>query len=69
MKAQIETLRLEEPETAEKLKDFVFNSCDIDQEWAKGPIPLDEIKFYPGSQKGPDPEDDPEHYSQWFVKN
>ena len=31
---------------------------------------IDEIvKFYPGSDKGPLPEDDPEAYSKWFVSN
>jgi hypothetical protein len=30
---------------------------------------MDEIKFYPGSDKGPAPEDDPETYSRWFVEN
>jgi hypothetical protein len=32
-------------------------------------IPDDEIKFYPGSHKGPEPEDDPDSYSRWFFQN
>ena len=28
-----------------------------------------QIKFYPGSPKGPLPEDDPDHYSRWFIEN
>jgi len=32
-------------------------------------IDLSEIKIYPGSPKGPNPEDDPEFYSKWFVEN
>jgi len=27
------------------------------------------IRYYPGSKKGPRPEDDPEHYSEWFWRN
>jgi hypothetical protein len=27
------------------------------------------IKYYPGSAKGPHPEDDPEHYFKWFMNN
>jgi hypothetical protein len=27
------------------------------------------IKIYPGSVKGPNPEDDPERYTEWFVNN
>jgi hypothetical protein len=42
---------------------------DLDKELAKGTIPLDEIKIYPGSIKGPEPEDDPESYSKWFYDN
>lgn len=30
---------------------------------------MEQIKIYPGSPKGPRPEDDPEHYSKWFVEN
>jgi hypothetical protein len=27
------------------------------------------VKEYPGSKKGPLPEDDIDHYSEWFVRN
>ncbi len=30
---------------------------------------LSEVKLYPGSEKGPLPEDDPQAYSTWFVNN
>lgn len=30
---------------------------------------LSEVKYYPGTDKGPYPEDDPEGYSKWFVEN
>lgn len=31
---------------------------------------IDEIvKIYPGSPKGPLPQDDPDHYSEWFMRN
>lgn len=30
---------------------------------------LNEVKIYPGSDKGPRPEDDPDNYSRWFVEN
>jgi hypothetical protein len=30
---------------------------------------LSEVKIYPGSEKGPHPEDDPDNYSRWFVEN
>lgn len=43
---------------------------DEDMEWAvTATIPEEEIKFYPGSVKGPNPEDDPESWSEWFYKH
>lgn len=27
------------------------------------------VRYYPGSKAGPLPEDDPEHYSEWFWRN
>ena len=32
-------------------------------------IPIEEIKFYPGSSKGKEPEDDPEAYTKWYIEN
>lgn len=32
-------------------------------------IDLSEVKIYPGSDKGPEPGDDIEHYSRWFIEN
>jgi len=32
-------------------------------------IPDSEVKFYPGSPKGPNPEDDPDAYGRWFVEH
>jgi len=41
----------------------------LDHVFAKGDIPFEEVKFYPGSVKGLEPEDDPEAYSKWFFEN
>jgi hypothetical protein len=32
-------------------------------------LDVSEVKIYPGSEKGPKPEDDIEHYSRWFIEN
>lgn len=46
------------------MNDPLYN--EFDKEYKN----VDEIvRFYPGSEKGPLPEDDPEHYSKWFVQN
>ena len=59
-----------EEELAEEFEKFIFSKdTDVDRALAQPEIPADEIKFYPGSDKGPAPEDDPETYSRWFVEN
>jgi hypothetical protein len=55
---------------AEALSEKILASnTDVDGAFALGNIPIDEIKFYPGSDKGVAPEDDPESYSRWFYEN
>jgi len=57
-------------ELAEDLEKKIFSKdSEIDIMFAKGKIPMNEVKIYPGSIKGPAPEDDPETYSRWFVEN
>lgn len=50
-------------------KQILSKDTFVDKAMALGEIPADEIKFYPGSAKGPAPEDDPETYSRWFVEH
>ena len=69
IKAQLKELRLREPLLAEHYEEQLFsNNTQIDKELALE-IPLDQIKVYPGSVKGPRPEDDPESYEKWFIEN
>lgn len=46
-----------------EIDDLVEGKFDNDLDMSKI------VKFYPGSSKGPLPEDDPDHYSEWFVRN
>jgi hypothetical protein len=46
----------------------MFKKNEIDEIIMKK-MDLSEIKIYPGSDKGPLPEDDVEHYSRWFIEN
>jgi hypothetical protein len=32
-------------------------------------VDFDKIKHYPGSSKGPKPDDDPEYFAEWYVNN
>lgn len=59
-----------EVELAEYLqKQILSKDTYLDKAFAQGVIPEEEIKFYPGSAKGPAPEDDPESYSRWFIEH
>ena len=48
-------------------KEIFSTDSELDKALALPEIPFEEIKFYPGSAKGPAPEDDPESYSKWFI--
>lgn len=52
-----------------ELKKRILQPSEIDAAFAEGDIPMSEVRFYPGSLKGPKPEDDPENYSKWFYDN
>jgi hypothetical protein len=57
-------------ERADILQNFVLsNDTWADEALNRAPVPDHEIAFYPGSEKGPHPEDDPESYSRWFFDN
>ena len=47
---------------------FKKNEMDEAFEIAKN-FDMSELKMYPGSDKGPQPEDDPDNYTKWFVQN
>ena len=68
IRGQIDLVAVDEPEIAETMRKTIFSTdTELDEVFAMPEIPFEEIKFYPGSQKGPEPEDDPESYSKWFV--
>lgn len=68
LKAQINLLKLQEPEKAKEFENYYFKRNDID-EIMNTKYDMSEVKIYPGSDKGPNPEDDPENYSRWFIEN
>ena len=61
---------MERPNIAAKHLEYLTSkNTEVDYEFAQPPIPADQIKFYPGSIKGPRPDDDPEAYSRWFYEH
>jgi len=61
-------LKLTDPVKAKELEEYYFKKNEIDELLVEN-WDLSEVKLYPGSPKGPNPEDDPTFYSQWFVEN
>ena len=61
-------MKMEDPERAKEYEDYIFKRNEIDEIMATN-YDMSEVKHYPGSEKGPRPEDDPENYSRWFIEN
>ncbi|CDW89254.1 UNKNOWN [Stylonychia lemnae] len=68
LKQQLVELKQTNPLEAREFEDFVLAKNEIDDLMTKD-FDLSEVKFYPGSIKGPRPEDDPRAYTKWFVEN
>lgn len=66
---EIKAYKVREPELAEEMEKFIFEDNDVDAALDSAHLDESEVKYYPGSDKGPNPEDDPEFYSDWFVNN
>lgn len=61
-------MKMVDPKKAKEFEEYMFKRNEVDEIMASN-YNLDDVKFYPGSEKGPRPEDDPDNYSRWFVEN
>lgn len=68
MREEIKAMKLTDPDLAKHYEENLLKKTEVDRIMNLEPD-LSEIKVYPGSPKGPHPEDDPEFYSKWFVEN
>jgi hypothetical protein len=68
IRREINQLKMVDADRAKEYEEFMFKRNEIDEVFASE-FDLSEVKFYPGSEKGPNPEDDIDHYSRWFVEN
>ena len=69
IKEKLDEYEKEDPVSAELLRNYIFDKeDDVAEAWASK-LDHSEVKIYPGSPKGPNPEDDPFTYSQWFYDN
>ena len=74
MRAYVNSLKVEDPEKHKELKEKWFdNNYYADTHEMKVPEGFHDdgkiVKFYPGGPNGPDPADNKEHYSDWFMRN
>ena len=70
IRQEIAQIKNEDPAMAEVMTERILSGDTIiDKELAMPEIPVEEVKFYPGSVLGPLPEDDPVSYSKWFYEN
>ena len=72
IRREINEMKIKDPLTAEYYDKKFLQRNEIDEQFEDDISPeklLSVIKYYPGSAKGPNPEDDPEHYSDWFMRN
>lgn len=58
IRRSIKELKLNDPEKAKEYEELFFKKSELDEMFNQK-IDLSELKMYPGSPKGPLPEDDP----------
>ena len=68
LRKEINMIKMEDPEKAKEYEEYLFKRNEVDDAIA-ATFDMSEVKYYPGSDKGPNPEDDVENYSRWFVEN
>lgn len=69
--AYINSLKLSDPSKHQRLKEeWITKNEYADLHEVKVPGGIENVvKFYPGGPNGPLPEDNKEHYSEWFMRN
>lgn len=68
LKSEINAMKIKDLALGKHYEKVIFKEEDELDDLKS--IDIDKIiKFYPGSAKGPKPEDDPDTYSEWFMRN
>jgi hypothetical protein len=65
----VNRLKVENPVRAKEIEENILKKNEFDDVLNEEVDVMSMVKLYPGSEKGPNPEDDPEHYSKWFIEN
>ena len=69
MQSEINQMKITRPAVGKYYENFLLKKNEIDEVIEDKTDYSHLVKIYPGSSKGPLPEDDPEHYSDWFMRN
>lgn len=70
LKKYIKKIEMDNPKEARKLERMFFDPFNEKVEEMAKLIDIENVvKEYPGNKKGPLPEDDPDHYTEWFINN
>ena len=69
VRQELAELRKHDFEKADHLEELIFSRDNELTQALSLVIPESEIKFYPGSINGPEPEDDPEFFGKWYYEN
>ena len=67
--ADIDRIATYDPERADSMRKFIFSRDTAIDRIASTIIPQEDIKAYPGSILGPEPEDDPDGWAKWYYSN
>jgi len=51
------------------MREFILKRNEFDEVYEDKELIDRIVEIYPGSDKGPRPEDDPEFYTEWFLRN
>jgi|TARA_B110000285_G_C15070164_1_gene587442 hypothetical protein len=63
-------MKVRDPAVGKHYEDFLLKRNWVDEEMETKIDNIEEVvKLYPGGPNGPKPEDNVEHYSEWFFKN
>lgn len=69
IQAQVNEMKIKNPAVGKYYEDFLLKKNKIDEDLDFDVDISKVVKYYPGGPNGPLPEDNVEHYSEWFFRN
>jgi hypothetical protein len=69
IRAEINAMKIRSPAVGKYYEDFLLKRNAVDEGMELDVDISKIVKYYPGGPNGPEPEDNPGHYSEWFFRN